>query len=209
MSPNDALILQGKMLEWSGLEVTDRLKLSCLRDTVRNCVWVSNGSVIAQIPYDCFFLDAPDTGSIDKYITLPNRVSQVWRDTSLCVNSQLGLCIRFTDTIFRIWVKEIYIKLFNTDKYNYDYYASKELNVLFIVKRNTRCVVGVISGLQLKDVYGTNREKINAMSNRELAEVILGSACSYCIYNGDDCKDRSCYDGVKAWLESECDINDK
>lgn len=58
----------------------------------------------------------------------------------------------------------------------------------------------------------TNRDKINALSNIELAGFLgrdIGTNCSLCIYRGKDCKDKSCTSGIKAWLESECDEDDK
>ena len=56
-----------------------------------------------------------------------------------------------------------------------------------------------------------NRDKINALSNIELAGFLGrdGANCSLCIYSGKNCKDKSCTFGIKAWLEMECDENDK
>lgn len=51
----------------------------------------------------------------------------------------------------------------------------------------------------------TNREKINAMDNTELANLLSPTSCNYCIYRGKDCKDKSCTSGIKEWLESEGD----
>lgn len=54
-----------------------------------------------------------------------------------------------------------------------------------------------------------NRDKINNLSNAELAEILskLGDSCMFCI--NDHCGLEPCVDGVKAWLESECEENDK
>ena len=50
----------------------------------------------------------------------------------------------------------------------------------------------------------TNRERINNMTNEELAK-LLGS-CSFCIFINIDCcgnNDYDCKDGILKWLESE------
>ena len=53
----------------------------------------------------------------------------------------------------------------------------------------------------------TNREKLNNMSNEELAEVFVNANCNICIYksNNFDCfsSNWTCKDGVKQWLEQE------
>ena len=51
----------------------------------------------------------------------------------------------------------------------------------------------------------TNREKLAAMSNEELAEWIFhmpGDACDVCKYSGRCNENKSdCEDGIKEWLE--------
>ena len=54
----------------------------------------------------------------------------------------------------------------------------------------------------------TNRDKINALPNIELAGFLgrdIGTNCSLCIYKNKDCRDKSCAFGIKAWLEMESD----
>lgn len=55
----------------------------------------------------------------------------------------------------------------------------------------------------------TNRDKINALSNIELAGFLSrdGANCSLCIYRGKVCKDKSCAFGIKAWLGTPCEEN--
>ena len=50
----------------------------------------------------------------------------------------------------------------------------------------------------------TNRDKINALSNIELAGYLGcdGPNCSLCIYRGKGCRDKSCAFGIKAWLDA-------
>ena len=50
-----------------------------------------------------------------------------------------------------------------------------------------------------------NIEKIRNMSAEELAEFLENSRC-YCAYNGTDrCDNRSCEQGIAAWLEQEAE----
>ena len=50
----------------------------------------------------------------------------------------------------------------------------------------------------------TNRNKIDEMSNEELA-IILGhknNNCMYCSYDANDCFGKDCVDGIKKWLDA-------
>lgn len=53
----------------------------------------------------------------------------------------------------------------------------------------------------------TNREKLNAMSNKELARFFVksGAGCGMCAFefNSENCLTRNCVQGFKNWLESE------
>ena len=56
----------------------------------------------------------------------------------------------------------------------------------------------------------TNGDKIRAMSNEELAEVILETRgrilfCEYCKYDDEtsNCKQGACGEGIKAYLDME------
>ena len=56
----------------------------------------------------------------------------------------------------------------------------------------------------------TNRDKINAMSNAMLADILsrvdnaYNTRCKFCILWGEDCflGGFSCFDGIKAWLDA-------
>lgn len=52
----------------------------------------------------------------------------------------------------------------------------------------------------------TNRDKINALTNIELAGFLGkdGMKCSLCVYRRKSCFDKSCADGIKAWLDAPC-----
>lgn len=51
----------------------------------------------------------------------------------------------------------------------------------------------------------TNREKLNQMSNEELAEFLNKDVCLYCVFNSpiNSCAPYSCIDGVLQWLNQE------
>ena len=51
----------------------------------------------------------------------------------------------------------------------------------------------------------TNREKLNQISNEELAKNLAtsSSSCKYCRYEGSDCTDFTCYSGILQWLNQE------
>ena len=52
----------------------------------------------------------------------------------------------------------------------------------------------------------TNRERINAMSNEELANILVNDICPYCIYQDVDCEiddDCECTVGILQWLNKE------
>lgn len=53
-----------------------------------------------------------------------------------------------------------------------------------------------------------NRDKLNNMSNKELAELLSFQQCSYCQYQDENCcilDDCICAEGIKLWLESEAE----
>lgn len=53
-------------------------------------------------------------------------------------------------------------------------------------------------------IITTNRDKINRMSNSELAAfltLIVGdNKCKVCCYTSGDCFGKSCVDGIETWL---------
>ena len=54
----------------------------------------------------------------------------------------------------------------------------------------------------------TNREKLNQMSNEELAKILSMSSwsCKYCKYESFDCDDFTCYSGILQWLNQESEV---
>ena len=58
----------------------------------------------------------------------------------------------------------------------------------------------------------TNREKINQMTNEELAEILSnsnnGEVCKYCSYRYEECDELSCYAGTLNWLNAESENTD-
>ena len=63
--------------------------------------------------------------------------------------------------------------------------------------------------------YMTNRDKINSMSNDRLADrlsrddIPYNVRCKLCIYRGGDCFGKSCFDGIKAWLNAPAENHKK
>lgn len=55
----------------------------------------------------------------------------------------------------------------------------------------------------------TNREKLNNMTNEELADIFSMcphiKVCDYCIYNKKCSREIQCYEGILKWLNSESD----
>ena len=54
----------------------------------------------------------------------------------------------------------------------------------------------------------TNREKLNKMTNEELAEMLGKHDCEYCIYRDIDCyrphdEECDCTQGILQWLNQE------
>lgn len=51
------------------------------------------------------------------------------------------------------------------------------------------------------------REKIAKKSNNEIIDILFGSMCGYCIYDGGYCGKKTCKDGMKAWFNTPCKEN--
>ena len=54
----------------------------------------------------------------------------------------------------------------------------------------------------------TNRDKINKISNSELADLLgrtfgIGK-CDFCCYEKEGCSGKSCFDAIEMWLSSPC-----
>lgn len=54
----------------------------------------------------------------------------------------------------------------------------------------------------------TNRDKINKISNSELADILgrtfgIGK-CDFCCYEKEGCSGKSCFDAIEMWLSSPC-----
>lgn len=54
----------------------------------------------------------------------------------------------------------------------------------------------------------TNRDKINKISNSELADILNETdkynACKYCYHNHKDCVGKACVEGIEIWLSAPC-----
>ena len=54
----------------------------------------------------------------------------------------------------------------------------------------------------------TNRDKINEMSNIELAKILDKIGCDFCTFRDKSSCSAKCIEGVEQWLESEVNEND-
>lgn len=51
------------------------------------------------------------------------------------------------------------------------------------------------------------KKEIAKKSNNEFVDILFGSMCGYCIYDGGYCGKKSCKDGMKAWFNAPCEEN--
>ena len=55
----------------------------------------------------------------------------------------------------------------------------------------------------------TNRDKINALSNKELAKILNRLDCSFCIFKEVSHCSGTCLEGVEQWLNTEVEENEQ
>lgn len=68
------------------------------------------------------------------------------------------------------------------------------------------------SGSNFTEIFGnkplTNADRIRAMTDEELAELLRDEQCNACDWQGNDCGDEAqCKADVLKWLKQECDDN--
>ena len=131
-----AKMLEGKSKKWYSLACAKR----------PDCVWLSNGIIIARIPIEFYMLNVPENIGINGYTTLPEDVSEVWLTPMYYKHKEVGICVRFAVDTGGVWVNNQYLKLFSKGSYNF-YVDSKAKN-LWLTEPDTRNVVGVIAGVR-------------------------------------------------------------
>lgn len=57
----------------------------------------------------------------------------------------------------------------------------------------------------------TNRDRINKLNNAELSLLIQSNTahCECCVFNPNDCRRKSCADGIKKWLDLKYEDGNK
>lgn len=51
------------------------------------------------------------------------------------------------------------------------------------------------------------KKEIAKKSNDELADILMGSVCEYCIHDGKNCGKKPCKAGIKSWFNTPCEEN--
>ena len=51
------------------------------------------------------------------------------------------------------------------------------------------------------------KKEIAKKSNDELADILMGSVCEYCIHDGKNCGKKPCKAGIKSWFNTPCKEN--
>ena len=141
MTKIEAVKIQAKM--WEG-KSKKWYSLTCAK--CPDCVWLSNGIIIARIPIKFYMLNVPENIGIKGYTTLPEDVSEVWLTPMYYKHKEVGICVRFAVDTGGVWVNSQYLKLFSKGSYNF-YVDSKAKN-LWLTEPDTRNVVGVIAGVR-------------------------------------------------------------
>ena len=141
MTKIEAVKIQAKMLEGKSKKW---YSLTCAK--CPDCVWLSNGIIIARIPIKFYMLNGPENIGIKGYTTLPEDVSEVWLTPMYYKHKEVGICVRFAVDTGGVWVNNQYLKLFSKGSYNF-YVDSKAKN-LWLTEPDTRNVVGVIAGVR-------------------------------------------------------------
>lgn len=56
----------------------------------------------------------------------------------------------------------------------------------------------------IEEIREKNGDRIRNMSNEELAKTIC-TQCRHCVFANKDCRNINCQEGIKAYLDSECE----
>ena len=90
----------------------------------------------------------------------------------------------------------------------------KEYNTFMLKQEHTigfcdgvMCVTKILenkeNGDSNKHCVLTNGDKVRAMSDEELINLYFGSCDEVCLYDGNQCTDAMCREGMLAWLRKE------
>ena len=147
MTASEEIKLQAKLLEWEALK---GLGANLKGYNTGDCVWITNGIVVAKIYSPYYMLNVlPSLESIKGFTKLPEDAVKGWLTETRFKDKELGMLVRVEAVGTEAWVREKYIKLFGkADKYNV-WITPK---VLWLTEPNTREVIGVIAGVKIGGV---------------------------------------------------------
>ena len=136
--------LQAKLLEW---EAPKGLSANLKGYNTGDCVWITNGIVVAKIYSPYYMLNVlPSLESIKGFTKLPEDAVKGWLTETRFKDKELGMLVRLEAVGTEVWVREKYIKLFLGKADKYDVWITPE--VLWLTEPDTREVLGVIAGVR-------------------------------------------------------------
>ena len=143
MTASEEIKLQAKLLEW---EAPKGLGANLKGYNTGDCVWITNGIVVAKIYSPYYMLNVlPSLESIKGFTKLPEDAVKGWLTETRFKDKELGMLVRAEAVGTEAWVKEKYIKLFGkADKY--DVWITPK--ALWLTEPDTREVLGVIAGVR-------------------------------------------------------------
>ena len=144
--------LQAKLLEG---EAPKGLGANLKGYNTGDCVWITNGIVVAKIYSPYYMLNVlPSLESIKGFTKLPEDAVKGWLTEARFKDKELGMLVRTEAIGTEAWVREKYIKLFGkADKY--DVWITPK--ALWLTEPNTREVIGVIAGVRIGGVQKIGR----------------------------------------------------
>ena len=142
MTASEEIKLQAKLLEW---EAPKGLGANLKGYNTGDCVWITNGIVVAKIYSPYYMLNVlPSLESIKGFTKLPEDAVKGWLTQTQFKDKELGVLVRAEAIGTEAWVKEKYIKLFG--KAEYDVWIVPK--AIWLTEPETRNVVGVIAGVR-------------------------------------------------------------
>ena len=143
MTASEEIKLQAKLLEW---EAPKGLSANLKGYNTGDCVWITNGIVVARIFRSCYMLSVSWYNGIKRFTKLPEDAVKGWLTETRFKDKELGMLVRAEAIGTEAWIKEKYIKLFGkADKY--DVWITPK--ALWLTKPNTREVLGLIAGVRI------------------------------------------------------------
>ena len=142
MTASEEIKLQAKLLEW---EAPKGLGANLKGYNTGDCVWITNGIVVAKIYSPYYMLNVlPSLESIKGFTKLPEDAVKGWLTETRFKDKEEGMLVKAEAIGMEAWVKEKYIKLFS--KAEYDVWIVPE--AIWLTEPDTREVLGVIAGVR-------------------------------------------------------------